>query len=348
MKRENLFKHRWTRIITSGVVTLGLLVWALWGISPGAVSSAVRGARLEWLAVGLIAFLASHSVRAWRWGTLLGIRGYGGGFGIRQSAIFIGFAGNFLLPAKAGEIIRAAVLNRRGGIPFGKALGSIVAERLLDAIVVFLFLLTPLLPGAVNQVGQGGLGVLPLGSMSAVLVVTSAAVIFAARWPERVEHWAGGLSRAIVVERLTPRIVASVSGLLKGFDALRSPRRGIIAMMESVCVWALIGITFWAGMLAFGITSPGATGALFVGGLAALGFAIPSSPGSFGPFEAAIRLALGMYAVPTNIIIAYALTLHLLMCVTVVTIGFVQAARLGLSWADLVPRTSASLGSGKL
>ena len=325
------------RVLCGAAVTLALLAWALRGMSPIIVWNAMREAHLAWLGLGLIAFLTSFSMRAWRWGTLLGAHRDPGGLGIRRTAIFIGFAGNCVLPARAGELIRARVLHCFGGVPFGTALGSIVAERLLDTIAVLLFLLAPLLPGAVTEASRTGVSALQLGWAGAVLVGACSAVLLAARWPDPVVRWAGGVSRMIRLGPFTPHVVASVSGLLSGLDALRSPRRTTTAIVETLCIWILIGITYWAGMIAFGITSPGLTGALFVGSVAALGIAIPSTPGYFGPFEASVRLALEVYGIPANTIVAYALTLHILMNASLTAIGFVLAARLGLSWGDLAP-----------
>lgn len=339
----NILVGQRARVLYGLVVTLGLLAWALRGVSPALVWSAVQSAHFAWLGLGLISFLASVSLRARRWGTLLGAHRDPGPFRIRHSAVFIGFAGNCILPAHAGEIARAAVLHRFARIPLGAALGSIVAERCLDAIVVLLFLLTPLL--TVDQLGGVDVGALRLGWIMAALILACGALLVATRWPASIAQSVGGLARAFRLGRFAPRIVVSVRSLLSGLDALRNPRRSITAMAESICMWGLTMLTYWAAMLAFGITSPGVTGALFVGAVATLGIAIPSSPGYFGPFEAALRFALGVYAVPPDIIVAYALTLRLLIFVGLTTIGLVMAVRLGLSWTDLAPHAASETSS---
>jgi len=289
------------------------------------------------LAVALISFLASLALRARRWGTLLGVHRDPGPFRIRHCAVFIGFAGNCVLPAHAGELARAVILHRFARIPLGAALGSIVAERFLDVIVVLLFLLTPLL--TVDRLGRVDLGALRLGWITATaLVVVCSALLMAARSPASVAQFAGGLARALSLGRFAPRLVIGMHALLSGLDALRNPRHCTTAVAESIGMWGLVTFTYWTAMLAFGITSPGLTGALFVGAVATLGIAIPSSPGYFGPFEAALRFGLGVYAVPPDIIVAYALTLRLLIFVGLTTIGLVMAVRLGLSFTDFAAR----------
>jgi len=333
------------RLLCGLALTLALLAWALRGVSPALVWSAMQSCHVLWLGLALISFLASLSLRARRWGTLLGVHRDPGPFRIRHSAVFIGFAGNCVLPAHAGEIARAVVLHRFARIPLGAALGSIVAERFLDVIVVLLFLLTPLL--TVEQLGRVDLGALRLGWITAAaLVLACGALLVAIRAPASVAQFAGGLARALRLGRFAPRIVISTHALLSGLDALRNPQRSFTAMAESVCMWGLVTFTYWAAMLAFDITSPGVTGALFVGAVATLGIAIPSSPGYFGPFEAGLRFALGVYDVPPDIIVAYALTLRLLIFVGLTTIGLVMAVRLGLSWTDLAAQPAGRQDKG--
>lgn len=320
-------------------LTVALLWWALRGVSPGLVWSAMQSVHFGWLGLGFVSFVASMSLRARRWGTLLAAQRDPGPFRIRQSAVFIGFVANAVLPAQAGELVRVGILQRFTRIPLGAALGSIVAERLLDGIVVLLFLLAPLV--MVDRLGTVDLGALRLGWLLAAFIVAGGAVLAGARWPAPIAEFVGALARALRLGRWAPRIVSSVRSLLSGLDALRDPRRSMTAMAESVGMWGLITVTYWSTMLAFDIASPGLTGALVVAAVATLGIAVPSSPGSLGPFEAALRLALSVYAVPVDTIVAYALTLRLLIFGGLTGVGLLMARRLRLSWADLIPRSRA-------
>jgi uncharacterized protein (TIRG00374 family) len=345
---SRLMRSRGARTLSAMSIAFALLVWALRDMSPAAVWSAVEKAEYAWLGLGLITFLASYSVRAQRWGTLLRAHCDPGSFGIRHSAVFVGFAGNNLLPAHAGELVRATLLHRLGGVPFGAALGSIVAERMLDMIIVLLFLLAPFLGEIVSETAGGTLGALHLGSAVSAIAVLCLALFVAASWPQSIAVLAGRGAKVVGLSAFTPRIEAGVRGLLSGLAAFRNPIRTLIALLETVCIWCLTAITYWSGMVSFGISSPGATGALFVQSVAALGFAIPSSPGSFGPFEAATRFALAQYYIPTDTIVAYTLTLHFLMYSSVTAIGLGFVSRLGLSWGDLFqgPHASHEMPSG--
>lgn len=328
-------RGRWVQLVGGAVLTLLSLAWALRGMSPVAVWNTIKTAHVGWLALGVATLLASCSVRAVRWGTLLHANRQTSPFAIRHSAVFIGFAGNCLLPASAGEVVRAGVLQRFAGVPLGVALGSILAERLLDFLMVFAFLLVALAAES-NVVTQEAADKLHVGTMVTVLLVGAAVLFFAAVRAELVVRLVVGASRRIGLARIAPKIEAATNSLLSGLNVLRSPRRAARALLETLCIWCLISFTYWSGMLAFGITSPGWTGAMFVQSLGTLSITIPSSPGYFGPFEAALRFSLDMFSIPTDTTIAYTLSMHFLLIFSLTSVGLVQALRLGLSWANLV------------
>lgn len=340
LKKRETSVRRWLYGLLGLIITIVFLVWALRGVSPGVVWQAVQQSQGEWVLLGLITFISSFSIRARRWGTLLGAHHDPGSFKIRQSAVFIGFAGNAILPAHAGEVIRSLILHRFGGVPLGAALGSIFAERLLDAVVAFLLLLIALLSvtqaSHLGAVQPGNFSSLPVGWIALVLAIACVIFLSAARWPLAIAEFVGKVSRVVGLGRHAPRIEAIVRSLLSGLEALRYPQRGIMAVMESFCIWGMTGMTYWFLMLAFGINTPGPMGALFVQGVVALAIAIPSSPGYLGPFEAAIRFGLGLYAIPPDAIVAFAITLRILMFFSLTAIGFFLATRLGLSWHDFI------------
>lgn len=334
---------QWVRVFAGALLTSALLVWALRGMSPASVWSALETANPGWLGLSAVSLLASCSVRARRWGTLLGAQCNPGSFDIRQSAVFIGCAGNCLLPAHAGELVRGAVLQRRGGVSLGLGLGSIFAERVLDVIVVLTFLLVSFVPGQANQQSHDSLDRLRLGWIGVALFVVCGGIFVVVSQSERIAGLVEKICTGLGLGRFSPHIVGGVRTLIAGLGVLRSPGRAVTALVETVLIVGLSVITFWAAMLAFGITSPGFTGALLTQSVTTLGMAIPSAPGYVGTFEAAIRISLEMYNVPVDAIIAYSLTLHALVLVSLISAGGVLALRIGLSWSDLAASSSAEV-----
>jgi glycosyltransferase 2 family protein len=320
-------------------VTVSLLYWVLKDISLLAVWKTFSRGRVEWLLVGWVAYLGVYWIRARRWGTLLSASCNPGRFNSRLAATFIGFGASSILPAYAGEFMRAAILYRLDGIPFESIIGSIFAERLLDIGVVFLLLLIPVWFGILPH--NTVLEQLPIGWMGSVLILAWVMCLCSASYPVRIARIFAQLSKFLKLGRFSSRIEYSTSNFLDGLSVFRKPRTSFVALFETFCSWGLNAITFWFGLIAFGIDAPGFGGALFTQSVAALAIALPSTPGYIGPFEASIRLALGIYEVPMEARIAYAVALRFVMYITIPIIAFFIATRLGLvKGASTFPKSS--------
>jgi len=87
---------------------------------------------------GAVFFLfVSYWIRAYRWRYLLApIKDIAVGPLFRSTVI--GFMGNYLLPFRAGEIMRAVSIGQTQEISKSAALGSIVLERVFDGMVISL------------------------------------------------------------------------------------------------------------------------------------------------------------------------------------------------------------------
>lgn len=153
------------------------------------------------------------------------------------------------------------------------------------------------------------------------------------------------LCQQLNLQRLQPQMVNSLDRFLQGLRALNHPQRSLIVLMVTAIGWGLNAMTYWTGLLAFGIHTPGFLGALFTQSATALAIALPSTPGYVGPFEAGIRFALGLYGISSDVTIAYALVLRVLMYVTIPCIALIVVARLGWSRGELVSLSKIKSGS---
>lgn len=309
-------------------VTIVLLSWVLQNVSLPGVWISLRQAYWQWLLLAWVAYLAVYWVRAWRWGTLLGASGNPGRFRSRLMATFVGFGAGSVLPAYAGEVIRAATLGKLEPISLETTAATLLVERLLDVGVVLLLLLVPIGLGAVPT--HSVLDGLPVGWIGGGVVLLWALLLVGALIPAAIAPLVGQFSRMIGLSRWQSRIELGILTFLAGLSALRQPRRCAIALGQTLLSWLVNAITFWAAMVAFGITAPGFLGALFTQSLTGLAIALPSTPGYVGPFEAGIRLSLTPYAVPVDTVIAYAVALRFVMYVSIPLIAGIIAIASGL------------------
>lgn len=88
-----------------------------------------------WIGITFLAGILSHVVRSLRW-TLL-IKSFG--FSPREkntlASLMVGYLANLAVP-RLGEVTRCAVLSKKENIPVERLLGSVLAERLFDTLIL--------------------------------------------------------------------------------------------------------------------------------------------------------------------------------------------------------------------
>ena len=105
------------------------------------VISYIKEADYFWVITSVTLGLTSHLSRAYRWKFTLEPLGYKPKFINSFMAVMIAYFANLGIP-RSGEILRATTLTTYAGIPFEKAFGTIIAERIADLImsVIFVFI----------------------------------------------------------------------------------------------------------------------------------------------------------------------------------------------------------------
>ncbi len=94
-----------------------------------------KKANYNWIALGVFCGILSHLSRAYRWKYLVEPMGYKLRFPNSIMAVFVAYLTNFGIP-RSGEVLRAAVITNYENMPFEKAFGTIVAERIADFIIL--------------------------------------------------------------------------------------------------------------------------------------------------------------------------------------------------------------------
>lgn len=94
-------------------------------------------ADLKWVYLSVFFGILSHLSRAYRWKYLLEPLGYQPHFANSFMAVMGGYLANLGVP-RSGEVLRAATVSTYEKIPFDKAFGTIVSERIADVAMVLL------------------------------------------------------------------------------------------------------------------------------------------------------------------------------------------------------------------
>lgn len=107
------------------------------------IYSYIQKADLRFVMLSVFFGILSHLSRAYRWKYLLSPLGYQPRFINSALAVLIAYIANLGIP-RSGEILRATTLSSYEKIPFEKTFGTIVAERLVDLLILIGFVLNAL------------------------------------------------------------------------------------------------------------------------------------------------------------------------------------------------------------
>jgi glycosyltransferase 2 family protein len=231
-------------------------------------------------------------------------------------ALIVGQFFNSILPARAGEAARIVVLNQETGTSRAEALGTAVAERIADVLVLLclLFVTLPFYPEVTWLRAAGVLALVLL----ALLMVTSVALRRYGHRPMR--FLLRPLTRLPAVKQEHTEGVAS--RLVAGLHTLERPERAGPVAALTTGSWLLIALSYWFTLLAFE-PDLGFDAAILVLVATALSLVIPALPASVGVFEAAVLVALRPYGVDDSRALSYAVVLHALNLFPYVVAGYV-------------------------
>lgn len=280
-----------------GFTVVCLLLLVDW-IDPAVAWEAMRTANPVLLALMLVPYLLSYWLRAWRWQLLL-LPVKRITFKNSFDALMIGFWGNSIYPARAGEFMRAYAIAKTEHISTSAAFATVVMERIWDGIMILLFLLVLLLtfPLASPEVRWGGVAGLFFfgGALLAMLAVHFAE----ARVLALLRRLLGGLLTVAQLDRLA-EMVGSFS---RGIAVVRHPGQLLLVFGSTLLIWLLSVAALYPVLLAFDFglqftpvtLAAGATVTLVA---TALAITVPSAPGGAGPFQVAVLIALGAIVPP--------------------------------------------------
>lgn len=323
------------RTILVLLLTIGLVAFFFRDVNFADVWAETRRAEAWLLGLAVLVTGVTYVLRAWRWQTLLAPIGSTRFINAFRATV-IGFAASFLLPARAGEVIRPYVLARKEGLKPTAAFATIILERLLDTATVllmfaaFVFTVPPgVLTGDASQLAH----VKFWGGIAAAAAVCGLVVLFVlAGHPERLGRAAGRIER-VLPARIAQVIAHFVEAFAHGLAVMRDPGRLAVALLQSVPLWLSIATGIWLTSRAFHITFP-FTGSFLVMTLLVVGVAAPT-PGQVGGFHVAYQIAVQtFFGAPDDRAAGAAIVLHAISFLPVTVLGVVFMAREGITLSN--------------
>jgi uncharacterized protein (TIRG00374 family) len=316
------------------VVGIGISIVALAivlrSVDIGRTVEVLRQADLRWVLFGASLSTADLAFRGLRWQRLIrpiaAVR-----FVPMFGYLLIGYAGNNVLPARLGELVRSHYLGDREGVSRAAALGTVVVERVVDLVAVVAIASAALLILSVRGVVASAVFV--GGGVSGLLLVALALGIVAHRLP--------GADRIAVLVDRWPRVRDLARSLQGGLSVAARPRTLGEALLASAGAWTCSILALTAMGQALGIQLSMGQAALITSGIA-LASAIPAAPSNIGTFEAAAVAAGTTVGLAPESALALGFLSHAMILAVTSVGGAIAFNRIG--WVRTEPSRQAGPG----
>jgi glycosyltransferase 2 family protein len=314
------------------LISLVFLYIALRGLDLEHVWLAMQSANYFWLLPGIAVYFVGVWVRAWRWKALLRPLK-----SISTTAMFpvvtIGYMGNNIFPARAGEVLRSVILKDREGVPVSASLATIIVERIFDGMIMlgFVFLNLPELIRVTGDTGIAG-SIQQIATWAAVgFSAALIAFLLAAMFPRITERFVDYVLDHFMLARWREGTRSLTKRFLTGIQALRSPQEVLVFFLATAVIWLLETCKYWFVMRAFPFEI-GFFSLMLLNGFVNLATMLPSAPGYVGTFDAPAIALLIAYGVNAEMAAGYTLVLHAALWFPITALGFYYYLRQPLRW----------------
>ena len=295
------------------VVALAAVVW--WAAKQESPKFPSGAEAIEWLVAAVVLYAVATLMRGERWHWILQVTGVRTHRSDCYLLTTVGYMGNNVLPARAGEALKVVLMSQRCEASKRTLLGSVVAERILDLIalatifvvVVYVALSSDVLPTD-RPLLVAGIGVVLLVLAAIGLWVLRRHHVF-----ERARDWLRPLADA-------PRALVS--------------REGALLLAGTFVLWAVEAAVYLAVARSIELDFS-VTGALYLVALTNFVAALPAAPGSIGTFDAAVAFGARRLGASGSMAVTYMLLLRFILYIPITVVGLViMVTRYG-GWSRL-------------
>jgi len=316
------------RLITGLAISAVFLAITVSRVDLGETAHALAGAALAGVLLAIATNLVELTIRAERWRVLLHPSG---NVPLRSAFAYltIGYFANAVLPARLGDPARAYLAGRAFRISSLTTLGTIVVERVSDALTILLVVLIAGIMVAPGSELAGSAAVLTAVALTGLAIAVIAGIVV--------------LRSGLLDRGVGRRLRAVVVRVGEGAAVLRRPRGAALIFGLTILPFGVAVCTFGAVAVSLGLPLNPIQWA-FVIGVLALSTAIPAAPGSLGTYEFAGVTALGILGIGPSQALAATVLIHVIAALPPALIGLVATLVLHVRIGEIEGSTIAPAG----
>ncbi len=279
-------------------------------------------ADLWWLLVSMILGLLSHISRSMRWKMLIEPVGYKPRTITLFYSVMIMYLTNYAIP-RSGEVVRAGVVSRQENIPFTALLGTIITERAIDFIMLFLLTIIVLISQfsvfekfiANNAQATQRIDQITSSIWIIAIIIIAIILVLVLMYVYR---------NKIKQTKLYKKFQESINNFVNGIKSVKNVRNKTLFFIHTIFIWAMYFIMIYVVFQAFDFTKnlslmTGLTVFVF----ASFGIVFPS-PGGIGTWHFIAIETLFVYGIPKNLGRTFAFAAHESQMIMLITVGLIS------------------------
>ena len=289
-------------------VAIALLVLAFKDIDLKKMVEGFKEANYLWVAIAAVAAMGAHIARTLRWQLLIEPLGHKPSFTNTFGALMIGYIANLAFP-RIGEVARCGSLRKTDKIPFQSLLGTVIVERAFDMLMI-LALTFVVFVIRIDFFGQflWANALAPLGVKLKELFINTPLLLalFAIAFVALIVL----IRRKAFGKKFHQKLSNFITGLVDGVKSVFTMRRRGAFFAYTLLLWFCYWIMTWIMVFAIDATSTlGPIDGLFLLVVGSFGMAVPVQ-GGFGAYHIITAMALGIYGIPREDGLIYAIISH--------------------------------------
>ncbi len=286
------------QLIIGLIVAIAAVYYTMRNVSVSELMDSFRQVNYFWLLPTFVLMCLTYVARAIRWrALLLPVR-----HDVRTldlfSPLMIGFMAG-VLPARAGELVRAYLLGKKFELSFASSLATIVVERLFDMILLlFLFSWILVFHGNIfdGNIAWSGISIRDLafqfGIFSLILVVVLIAFIYLLTFHNEramlLVHW---LVKPFP-EKWQYKLIQMTETFSQGLGVFRDIKALVYIGVATAGVWALIILQYYPLYWAYDLQDKSAASLILLTVMVCILITVLPTPAFLGSFNAGVLIAL--------------------------------------------------------
>lgn len=330
---------RFLQITAVAALTIFFLFLFLKNANLGDVWAILKTTNVWWLIAGLVVNFSALIFRTIRWRTILEPDDPPP-FYATFFANTVGYMLSTILPVRAADVARPALLARRTSHRFSDALGTVLTERVLDLfaiLVLFVYF------GVVRWREFASnrwffvikAGTIASAILAAMLLFFVAGVYFFRGFVRRAHELLG----RVIPARFRPSWMHFFDSFVETLEIAKHRHAFATVLLCTAGIWVALTSQFYLATLALHRRLP-FDASFFVTGVTTVGLAIPT-PGGVGGFHKACQLVLtNFYGFDVDSSVATAVIFHIVGTLPVLVTGLALFVHEGLRWKDVTETTS--------